>query len=85
VGPATVDEVTEWTGALLARRAVTRRGLLVGAGAAAAAVAAYGDDVFTWARVVPVTAPVTFDLVLAPIGDRWSVIGAVQASPSSSS
>jgi len=41
VGPATVDEVTEWTGALLARRAVTRRGLLVGAGAAAAAVAAY--------------------------------------------
>ena len=41
VGPATVNEVTEWTGALLARRAVTRRGLLVGAGAAAAAVAAY--------------------------------------------
>jgi hypothetical protein len=36
-----VDEVTEWTAALLARRAVTRRGLLVGAGAAAAAVAAY--------------------------------------------
>ena len=41
MGPATVDEVTEWTGALLARRAVTRRGLLVGAGAAAAALAAY--------------------------------------------
>ncbi len=41
VGPATVDEVTEWTGALLARRAVTRRGLLVGAGAAAAALATY--------------------------------------------
>jgi len=41
VGPATVDEVTEWADALLARRVVTRRGLLVGAGAAAAAVATY--------------------------------------------
>ena len=41
MGPATVDEVTEWADALLARRVVTRRGLLVGAGAAAAAVATY--------------------------------------------
>ena len=47
-------------------------------------LAAFGADVFTWARVVPVVAPVDLDLVLAPIGDQWSVIGAIAASPRSS-
>jgi len=47
-------------------------------------LAAFGADVFTWARVVPVVAPVQVDLVLAPIGDQWSVIGAIAASPQSS-
>ncbi|MCU1429860.1 MAG: hypothetical protein JWL83_3860, partial [Actinomycetia bacterium] len=47
-------------------------------------LAAFGGDVFTWARVVPLTSPVSVDIVLAPIGDQWSVIGAMQASPASS-
>jgi hypothetical protein len=44
-------------------------------------IAAFGGDVFTWARVVPLRAPVSFDIVLAPVGDQWSVIGAIEASP----
>jgi hypothetical protein len=44
-------------------------------------LAAFGSDVFTWARVVPLRAPVSFDIVLAPYGDHWSVIGAIDASP----
>jgi hypothetical protein len=47
-------------------------------------LAAFGADVFTWARVVPVDAPVRLDLVLAPVGDQWLVIGAMEASPRSS-
>jgi len=44
-------------------------------------LAAFGGDVFSWARVVPVVAPTQLDLVLAPIGEQWFVIGAIQASP----
>ncbi len=40
-------------------------------------LAAYGPDVFTWARVVPVTAPTRVGAVLAPLGPRWRVIGLV--------
>ena len=40
-------------------------------------LAAYGPDVFTWARVVPVTAPARVGAVLAPLGPRWRVIGLV--------
>jgi hypothetical protein len=47
-------------------------------------IAAFGADVFTWARVVPVASPVALDLVLAPIGHQWFVIGAITASPPSS-
>jgi hypothetical protein len=47
-------------------------------------IAAFGGDVFSWARVVPVSAPAALDVVLAPIGDQWSVIGAIAASPSGS-
>lgn len=36
---------------------------------------AYGPEVFTWARVVPVTAPVAADIVVAPVDDTWQVIG----------
>jgi hypothetical protein len=43
-------------------------------------LAAFGGDVLGWARVVPVTAPVALDVVLAPIGDRWSVVGVINAS-----
>ncbi|HEY8215695.1 MAG TPA: hypothetical protein VIH82_01075 [Acidimicrobiia bacterium] len=49
-------------------------------------LAAYGPDVFTWARVVPVTSPARVGAVLAPLGPRWRVIGlvdlpAMQSSP----
>lgn len=40
-------------------------------------LAAYGPDVFTWARVVPVTSPARAGAVLAPLGPRWRVIGLV--------
>ena len=44
-------------------------------------LAAYGPDVFTWARVVPVTAPTRVGAVLAPLGPRWRVIGLVVLPP----
>jgi hypothetical protein len=47
-------------------------------------LAAFGGDVFSWARVVPVRARAPFDLVLAPIGDQWFAIGAIASSSRSS-
>jgi hypothetical protein len=47
-------------------------------------LAAFGGDVFSWARVVPLTSPEHLDLVLAPIGDHWSVVGAIASSSRSS-
>lgn len=38
-------------------------------------VSSFGADVVAWARVVPVTAPVAMDLVLAPVDEQWLVIG----------
>ena len=48
-----------------------------------AVTAAFGPDVYAWARVVPVTAPERLELVLAPVGERWLVIGIREASPGS--
>ncbi len=42
---------------------------------AAPFLAAFGPDASTWARVVPVTAPVPLRAVVAPIGQEWLVIG----------
>jgi hypothetical protein len=39
-------------------------------------VAAFGPEVLEWARVVPVSSPAELDVVVAPYGDRWLVIGA---------
>jgi hypothetical protein len=39
-------------------------------------VAAFGPDVLDWARVVPVSSPAPIDVVVAPVGERWLVIGA---------
>lgn len=36
---------------------------------------AYGEQVATWARVVRLSGAVEIDAVLAPVGDRWEVIG----------
>jgi hypothetical protein len=48
-------------------------------------VAAFGPDVFTWARTVPVQSPMSMSVVLAPIGERWVVIGALESLPGGSS
>jgi hypothetical protein len=42
-------------------------------------VSQYSSDALTWTRVVPVTAPVRFDVILAPIGSDWRVIGIADA------
>lgn len=38
-------------------------------------VAQYSTDALEWARVVRMTAPTTFGVVLAPLGDKWKVLG----------
>jgi ketosteroid isomerase-like protein len=38
-------------------------------------VSAYGPDVYSWSRVVPLAGPVPMRVVLAPVGDAWQVIG----------
>jgi hypothetical protein len=47
-------------------------------------VAAFGPDVFTWARTVPVQSPTPLSVALAPIGDRWVVIGVLDSLPGGS-
>jgi hypothetical protein len=47
-------------------------------------LAAYGPDVFSWARVVPLNGPVALGAVVAPVGDRWLVIGVIESSPGGS-
>jgi hypothetical protein len=47
-------------------------------------VAAFGPEVFSWARVVPVQRPISMSVVLAPIGERWVVIGVLDSLPGSS-
>jgi hypothetical protein len=43
--------------------------------ASADIVAQYSTDALEWARVVRITSPAAFGVVLAPIGDRWQVLG----------
>ncbi|MGH8905781.1 MAG: hypothetical protein ACRD0K_04545 [Egibacteraceae bacterium] len=43
-------------------------------------VSAYGPDVFTWARTVPITSPQPLQVILAPIGADWKVIGVIRAN-----
>lgn len=48
-------------------------------------VAAFGPEVGTWARTVSVDAGRIYgDLVLAPVGDEWIVIGAISSSSGTS-
>ena len=44
-------------------------------------LAAFGPDVQLWARVVPMRAPVHVNLVLAPVGEHWLVVGLLGSSP----
>ena len=43
-------------------------------------LASYGPDAATWARVVRLTGPATIDVVTAPLGDTWVVIGATSSA-----
>lgn len=38
-------------------------------------VAQYSTDALSWARVVEITSPAAFSVVLAPLGDDWRVLG----------
>jgi hypothetical protein len=59
-------------------RASTAEDLVEGADASPF-VAAYGPDVFDWARVVPLSGPVPLGAVLGPVDDRWTVIGVIRS------
>lgn len=48
-------------------------------------LAAFGPEVLTWARVVPIASPVSLAVVLAPVADQWVVIGALESLPGGSS
>jgi hypothetical protein len=43
-------------------------------------VTTFGDDAVTWARVVPVERPASLRAVLAPVDDRWVVIGVLDSA-----
>jgi hypothetical protein len=47
-------------------------------------LAAFGPSVYEWARVVRVRAPSHLDVVVAPMGEHWLVIGVLQGSAGSS-
>jgi hypothetical protein len=38
-------------------------------------IAAFGPEADRWARIVHVTKPIDLDVVTAPLGDRWIVVG----------
>jgi hypothetical protein len=42
-------------------------------------LAAFGTTVHDWARVVRLDAPVRMDVVVAPVGERWLVVGVLPA------
>jgi hypothetical protein len=42
-------------------------------------LAAFGGDVHQWARVVRLESPVRQDVVVAPVGEQWLVVGVLQA------
>jgi hypothetical protein len=44
-------------------------------------LAAFGPEADTWARIIRVTGPRTFNIVLAPLADRWIVIGVLADGP----
>jgi hypothetical protein len=48
-------------------------------------LAAFGPEVLSWARVVPLASPVPVVVVLAPVADRWVVVGALESLPGGSS
>jgi hypothetical protein len=48
-------------------------------------LAAFGPEVLSWARVVPLAGPVPLAVVLAPVADRWVVVGALDSLPGGSS
>lgn len=43
-------------------------------------VSAYGPDVFAWARTVQVDSPEPMQIVLAPVGADWKVMGVIRVT-----
>ncbi len=43
-------------------------------------LAAFGPEASIWARVVRVSGPIDLDVITAPLGDEWVVVGVVQTS-----
>lgn len=41
---------------------------------------AFGPEASIWARVVPLSGPIDLDVITAPLGEEWVVVGVVQAS-----
>jgi hypothetical protein len=41
-------------------------------------LAAFGSEVHDWARVVRLESPVRMDVVVAPVGEQWLVVGVLQ-------
>jgi hypothetical protein len=41
-------------------------------------ISAYGPDVLTWARAVPITSPQQMQVVLAPVGADWKIMGVIR-------
>jgi hypothetical protein len=43
-------------------------------------LAAFGPEASIWARVVRVSGPIDLDVVTAPLGEEWVVVGVIQTS-----
>lgn len=67
--PGLAEELCEAEGEL----ALGPVGVLQDGTETTALLSAYGPEVFTWARMVPVEAPVPMQVVLAPVADAWQV------------
>jgi len=58
--------------------AVAATGPLLEGAASTEIVAQYTADALTWARVVKVTSPVSLNVVVAPLGEQWRVLGLIE-------
>lgn len=43
-------------------------------------LAAFGPEAATWTRVVRVSGPLDLDVITAPLGEKWVVVGVIQTS-----
>jgi len=72
--PSLVDRLSEATG----RFRTTTTTSLERWGSSEVVTNAFGPEATTWAQVVHVDGPVSFDAVTAPFGQQWVVVGVVE-------